>query len=104
VDQIPKRGGMLKKMIVSEKHEKAFLGGIERFVGSAHPDLVGQVPKVLLAIYQADLVEEGTLQAWGSKASKKYVDVSTSKKVRKAAEPFLQWLANAESEEDSDDE
>jgi len=39
---------------------------------------------------------------WGSKASKKYVDLSTSKKVRKAAEPFLTWLK--EAEEDSDEE
>lgn len=41
---------------------------------------------------------------WGSKASKKYTDISTSKKVRKAAEPFLTWLAEADSEESSDEE
>lgn len=91
-------------MISSEKHEKALLGGTERFVGKDHPDLIPQIPKVLLAYYQHDLVTEDVLKAWGSKASKKYVDIATSKKVRKSAEPFLEWLNNAESDEESDDE
>lgn len=37
---------------------------------------------------------------WGSKASKKYVDLASSKKVRKSAEVFLTWLAEAESEDE----
>ncbi|KAL4910334.1 hypothetical protein BDW74DRAFT_50894 [Aspergillus multicolor] len=102
--QIEGRAPLLKKMITSERHEKAFLGGTERFLGKEHPELISQVPAVLLEFYQNDVVSEETLKAWCSKASKKYVDISTSKKVRKAAEPFLQWLESAESEEDSDDE
>lgn len=91
-------------MITSERHEKAFLGGTERFVGKEHPKLVPQVPKILLAYYQEDLVSEPVLKNWGSKASKKYVDISTSKKVRKSAEPFLEWLETAESDDDDEDE
>ena len=87
-------------MITSERHEKAFLGGTERFVGKDHPNLIPQVPKILLAYYQEDLVSEAVLKNWGSKASKKYVDIATSKKVRKSAEPFLEWLENAESDEE----
>ena len=87
-------------MITSERHERAFLGGTERFVGNEHPKLIPQVPKILLAFYEEDLVSETVLKAWGSKASKKYVELSTSKKVRKAAEPFLEWLNTAESDED----
>ncbi|KAE8383404.1 domain found in IF2B/IF5-domain-containing protein [Aspergillus bertholletiae] len=102
--QIPDRAGLLKKMVSSERHEKAFLGGIERFVGKDHPELISQIPAILLRLYEEDIIAEETLKAWGSKASKKYVDIATSKKVRKAAEPFLQWLENAESEEESDDE
>ena len=90
-------------MITSERHEKAFLGGTERFVGKEHPKLIPQIPKILLAYYQQDLITETVLKSWGSKASKKYVDIATSKKVRKAAEPFLQWLANAESDEEDDE-
>lgn len=89
-------------MITSERHEKALLGGTERFVGKEHPKLVTQVPKILLTFYQEDLVSEAVLKNWGSKASKKYVDIATSKKVRKSAEPFLEWLENAESDEEED--
>ena len=91
-------------MITSERHEKAFLGGIERFVGNDHPKLIPIVPKILLGLYQADLISEETLKAWCSKASKKHVDLSTSKKVRKAAEPFLEWLNTAESDEESSED
>lgn len=104
IQQIPKRAAMLKKMITSERHEKAFLGGTERFVGKEHPKLIAQIPKILLAYYQEDLISEGVLKNWGSKASKKYVDIATSKKVRKSAEPFLEWLENAESDDDEDEE
>ena len=91
-------------MITSERHEKAFLGGVERFVGKDHPKLISQIAKILLVFYQADLISEDVLKNWGSKASKKYVDIQTSKKVRKAAEPFLEWLNNAESGESSDED
>ena len=91
-------------MITSERHEKAFLGGTERFVGKDHPKLVKEVPKILLGYYNEDLVSEDVLKNWGSKKSHKYVDLSTSKKVRKAAEPFLEWLNTAESDEESEEE
>ena len=91
-------------MITSERHEKAFLGGTERFVGNEHPKLVSQVPKILLAYYQDDLISEAVLKNWGTKASKKYVDLATSKKVRKSAEPFLEWLENAESDDEEDED
>ncbi|KAI9874899.1 MAG: hypothetical protein M1830_009144 [Pleopsidium flavum] len=104
VKQIPKRALMLKKMVTSDRHEKALLGGTERFVGKEHPNLIPQVPAILLAYYQADLISEEVVKNWGSKASKKHVDLSTSKKVRKSAEKFLEWLENAESDDDDDDE
>ena len=104
VEQIPMRASMLKKMISSERHQKAFLGGTERFVGKEHPKLVAAIPKILLAYYQEDLITEEVLKNWGSKASKKYVDISTSKKVRKAAEPFLEWLNTAESDDEDEEE
>ena len=106
--QIPKRAAMLKNMITSERHEKALLGGTERFVGingKDKPELYTQLVKILQLYYHFDLVSEEVVTKWGAKASKKYIDLATSKKVRKAAEPFLTWLAEAsEEEDDSDDE
>ncbi|KAF2156731.1 hypothetical protein K461DRAFT_316937 [Myriangium duriaei CBS 260.36] len=101
--QIEGRAPMLKRMITSEKHEKAFLGGTERFVGLEKPNLIGQVSGILMKYYENDLVSEETLKAWGTKASKKYVDIATSKKVRKSAEKFIEWLENAESDDEEEE-
>ncbi|KAF2768137.1 putative eukaryotic translation initiation factor 5 [Teratosphaeria nubilosa] len=110
VKQIEPRAGMLNKMIgdkKSDKAQKAFLGGIERFVGVEKPNLVPMVSAILLKVYENEIVTEDVLKSWGSKASKKYVDLATSRKVRKSAEKFLEWLETAESddeEEGSDEE
>ncbi|RFU29163.1 hypothetical protein B7463_g7178, partial [Scytalidium lignicola] len=106
VKQIPVRAGMLKKMITSEKHEKALLGGVERFIGlrgKENPDIFNLTSKVLMVLYNKDLLSEDVLTKWGTKASKKYVDIATSKKVRKSAETFLTWLAEAESDDEASD-
>jgi translation initiation factor 5 len=76
-------------MTTSEKHQKSLLGGIERFAGAMHPDLIPAVPKILMAFYQADILDEEILKHWSTHTSKKYVDKETSKKVRKSAEPFM---------------
>ncbi|EOO02728.1 putative eukaryotic translation initiation factor 5 protein [Phaeoacremonium minimum UCRPA7] len=105
--QISKRASMLKQIITSERHEKALLGGTERLIGQLakdHPDFYEKVVKILQLYYHHDLISEEVVTKWGSRASKKYVDLATSKKVRKAAEPFLTWLAEASEEESDDDE
>jgi translation initiation factor 5 len=104
VKQIPARAAMLKKIITSERHEKSFLGGLERFIGLDKPNLIPVVSAILLSAYNADVLSEEVLTAWGNKASKKYVDLQTSRKVRKSAEKFLEWLANAESDDEDDDD
>lgn len=108
-------------MVTSEKHQKALLGGIERLVGIEHPDLVPAVPKILMQFYQVDVIEEEVVKQWGTHVSKKYVDKDTSKKVRKASEPFLkvgctlrttrallirvtQWLDEADDSDEDDEE
>ncbi|KAL2164425.1 hypothetical protein VTH06DRAFT_3641 [Thermothelomyces fergusii] len=105
--QIGKRAPMLKKMITSERHEKALLGGTERLIGhlgGEHPEMFDKVVKILQLYYHHDLVSEEVVTKWGTKASKKYVDLSISKKVRKAAEPFIRWLQEAEEESDEEDD
>jgi translation initiation factor 5 len=77
------------QMNTSEKHQKSLLGGLERFIGVDHPELIPAVPKILMAFYQADALEEEVIKQWGTHVSKKYVDKEISKKVRKASEPFL---------------
>ncbi|KND92606.1 Eukaryotic translation initiation factor 5 [Tolypocladium ophioglossoides CBS 100239] len=105
--QIPKRASMLKQVVTSDRHEKALLGGTERLIGSLgkdHPELMQQVVKILQLYYHHDLISEEVAIKWGTKASKKYIDLSTSRKIRKAAEPFIKWLEEADEEESSEEE
>ncbi|PPQ95202.1 hypothetical protein CVT26_014893 [Gymnopilus dilepis] len=102
VSEIEKYGALLTKMVTSEKHQKSLLGGVERFIGFSHPDLLPAVPKILMAFYQIDVLDEEVITQWGTHVSKKYVDKDTSKKVRKASEPFLKWLEEADSDEDEE--
>lgn len=104
VNEISEHTGLLTKLVTSEKHQKALLGGIERHVGLSHPELIPQIPQILHALYDEDILDEDIIIAWGSKASKKYVEKDVSKKVRKAARSFIEWLENAESESESEDE
>ncbi|KAK7050828.1 eukaryotic translation initiation factor 5 [Paramarasmius palmivorus] len=104
VAEIPKYAPLFAKTVTSEKHQKSLLGGIERLVGLSHPELIPSVPKILMAFYQSDILEEEVVTQWGTHVSKKYVDKETSKKVRKASEPFLKWLEEADDDDDDDDE
>ena len=113
-DEVEKHAALFKKMIMegaakqegsAEKHHKALLGGIEVFVGLLHPELANEksVSRVLMGFYQADILDdEELLKSWASHVSKKYVDKTTSKKVRRGAAPFITWLE--QEEEGSSDE
>jgi len=108
VVQLPKRAGLLKQVITSERHQKALLGGIERLLATLakdEPEFLSsdKVVKILHQVYDKDLAEEEVITKWGTKGSKKYVEPATNKKIRTAAKPFITWLEEAE-EDESDDE
>lgn len=96
--ELPKHMALLSKMVTSEKHQKSLLGGIERLVGELHPELIPSVPKILMELYQADVLDEELIVHWGAHASKKYVPKDVSKKVRKAAAPMVTFLQTADSD------
>lgn len=104
IDQIEDHKGLLLKLISNEKFEKSLLGGIERMIGTQHNDLIKSVPKILMTLYDNDLVSEDVIRDWGTHVSKKYVDKETSRNIRKAARPFLKWLDEADEDSDEDDE
>lgn len=91
-------------MTSNEKDQKALLGGFERFFAS-HPDLITPtvVGKVLLQLFEADIVAEDVLLHWSTHVSSKYAPKDVSKKVRKAADPFVEWLKTAESDSEEDE-
>lgn len=104
--EVTKRASLLQVLVTGEKHQKSLLGGLERLLALSpnSEDLLaaGATSKTLMALYQADLLDEEVVTQWGTHVSKKYVDKEKSKKVRKSADAFLKWLA--EADEDSDEE
>lgn len=104
--QIPKRAAMLKQIITSDKHEKALLGGTERLLAGqveTNPSAFAQIVKILQLYYHHDLVSEETAIHWSTKLNTKYTDRDTGKKIRKAAEPFIIWLQEADEEESEEE-
>lgn len=104
VTEIEPHTAFLTKILANEEFERNFLGGIERFLGLENKDLIPQLPKILLQLYQNDIVSEEEIMRFGTKSSKKFVPKDVSKKVRRAAKPFITWLENAESEDEESDE
>ncbi|GMM58973.1 translation initiation factor eIF5 [Maudiozyma humilis] len=105
VAEIGSHAAFFNKMFTSEEFERNFLGGLERFLGLEHKDMIPQLPKILVQLYNNDIISEEELMRFGTKSSKKFVPKEVSKKVRRAAKPFITWLQTAESEdEESDDE
>ena len=105
VADIGSHAAFFNKLFTSEEFERNFLGGLERFLGLEHKDMIPQLPKILVQLYNNDIISEEELMRFGTKSSKKFVPKDVSKKVRRAAKPFITWLETAESdEEESDDE
>lgn len=105
VNELKKYGPVIAKMTTSEKHQKSLLGGLERLAGVQYPSLLPNgVPKALMELYQLDVLDEEVVTTWASHVSKKYVDKDTSKKVRKAAGPFITWLEEADDDESSEED
>ncbi|KAF9085380.1 hypothetical protein BGX29_009991 [Mortierella sp. GBA35] len=103
--EVKTRTPLLRKFIHSEKNQKALLGGMERVLITSKT-LMLKAPHVLKAFYDNDILEEEVILKWGEKPSKKFVSRDEAKDIRTRVEPFLRWLAEAESdsEEDSDEE
>lgn len=83
---------------------KALLGSIERLLSHLHPKLITACPALLQLAYQNDLFDDDEIIAWNGHISKRYVSKEEAENVRKAAEPFVNWIQNAESDEDDDED
>lgn len=66
-----------------------------------HNTLLPKVPAILKLLYDEDIVEEKAILEWAAKPSRKYASKEVVADVRRRAQPFLDWLQ--EAEEDSDD-
>ncbi|KAG4301499.1 hypothetical protein PCANB_002318 [Pneumocystis canis] len=103
LSQIENRASLFQKIIKGqEKHEKSLLGGTERLIEANHTKFLPLVPKILMQYYQSDILSEEVVIKWANKISKRYVDKDMDRKIKKAAEPFLKWLEEADDDSESE--
>ncbi|RVE43292.1 hypothetical protein evm_012051 [Chilo suppressalis] len=62
-------------------------------------DLRGRV-----LLYDLDIVEEKAILEWAAKPSRKYASKETTADVLRRAQPFIDWLKDADEEESSENE
>lgn len=93
---------LLKKFASDEVSAAVLLGCVEEFAGVADKRLLPRLPIILQALYDADVLEEEAILKWASSPPEaSWVNKDVAIAARKAAQPFADWLENAESEEDS---
>lgn len=85
----------------NNKAQKYLLGGVEALIGM-EPARLPKVVAMFKKLYDEDVVEEPAFKSWAEKVSKKYVDKALSQKIHDKCAPFIQWLAQAESESESE--
>ncbi|SCV02864.1 LAMI_0H03598g1_1 [Lachancea mirantina] len=102
VEEIADHTAFFKKLFIDEEFERNFLGGLERFLGLQHKELIPSLPKILVQLYNNDIISEEEIIRFSTKSSKKFVPKDVSKKVRRAAKPFVTWLQTAESEDEDE--
>ncbi len=68
VSELEEHAGLLTKLINQQTElEKAFMGGLERFLGMEKPELIPTLPKILMSVYEHDIVNENVILAWEAK-------------------------------------
>lgn len=79
---------------------------IEELLGVTAPQCIKCMPHVLQTLYEADVLEEGTILTWADSPpeSSWLVSKDVAITTRKSASPFIQWLRDADEESDEEDE
>ncbi|CAG4953447.1 unnamed protein product [Colias eurytheme] len=68
-----------------------------------HPVLLARVPAGLKLLYDLDIVEEKTILEWAAKPSRKYAPKDVVQEVVRRAQPFIDWLQQAEEDSSEED-
>ncbi|KAK8461716.1 hypothetical protein SEVIR_1G086900v4 [Setaria viridis] len=97
--EVVKNKKYLAAAVPDEGAQTLLVQAIESFGGKCSPEALKEVPVVLKALYDGDVLEEETIVEWYNAA----VAAGKNSQVVKNAKPFVEWLQSAESEEEDDE-
>jgi len=87
------------------KLQMALACALELFITESAPEEFKKYVEILKTLYDEDVLEEEIILKWGAdpkSAARFGVELETSQLVRKQVKPFLEWLATADDDSDSD--
>ncbi|XP_062218205.1 eukaryotic translation initiation factor 5-like [Phragmites australis] len=88
----------LAAAVPDEGAQTSLVQAIEVFCGKCSPEALKEVPVVLKALYDGDVLEEETIVQWYNAA----VGAGKNSQVLKNAKPFVEWLQIADSESEEE--
>jgi len=109
-NQVGKYAPVLEKIVDGSHSQFQLIALTEHFCAVEFPDLVASFPILLKLLYDEDVLEEENLVQWATNGVRKEyahwaVTEELALKLKTLLQPFIEWLENAEEEEeDSDDE
>lgn len=86
------------------KAQRYLIGGIEQIIALHKDKLMSKVAGILKLFYDTDILEEKVILEWAQKVSKKYVSKDVATEIHDKAQPFIQWLKEAEEEDSSEED
>jgi translation initiation factor 5 len=86
------------------KAQRYLIGGLEQIIALHADKLMDKTAGLFKVFYDLDILEEKAILEWATKVSKKYVSKEVAAQIHAKAEPFVQWLKEAEEEESTDGE
>lgn len=101
------RSGILQKFAETPPHQLAQMIAFEVLISKKLKSKIREVPLVLKMMFEEDIIDEAIIIAWYEKTSAAAVMGVTPEDataIRDAGQPVVQWLEEAESETDSDEE
>uniref|UniRef100_A0A804PB26 W2 domain-containing protein n=1 Tax=Zea mays TaxID=4577 RepID=A0A804PB26_MAIZE len=98
--EVVKNKKYLAVAVPDEGAQTLLVQAIEAFGSKCNPEALKEVPVVLKALYDGDILEEETVVDWYNAA----VAAGKDSQVVKNAKPFVEWLQSAESDDEDGDE
>ncbi|KAK3156011.1 hypothetical protein QOZ80_2AG0101620 [Eleusine coracana subsp. coracana] len=96
--EVVKNKKYLAAVVPDEESQTLLVRAIEEFGGKCSVEALKEVPVVLKALYDGDVLEEESIVEWYNVA----VAAGRDSQVLKNAKPFVEWIQSAESEEEDE--